>query len=66
MSTREAVLAELKQITDPVSGQDIVAAGLVRALTVEDGSVRFVLEIDPAAANLTVISPSSSVVTISA
>lgn len=50
MSTREAVLAELKQITDPISGQDIVAAGLVRALTVEDGAVRFVLEIDPAKA----------------
>ncbi|MFT7595862.1 MAG: ATP-binding protein involved in chromosome partitioning [Paracoccaceae bacterium] len=50
MSTREVVLAELKQITDPVSGQDIVTAGLVRALTVEDGSVRFVLEIDPAKA----------------
>lgn len=50
MSTREAVLAELKQITDPASGQDIVTAGLVRALTVEDGAVRFVLEIDPAKA----------------
>ena len=50
MSARDAVLAELKKITDPVSGQDIVAAGLVRALTVEDGSVRFVLEIDPAKA----------------
>lgn len=52
MTTREDVLAELKQITDPVSGQDIVIAGLVRALTVEDGSVRFVLEIDPAKAEV--------------
>lgn len=50
MSTRDAVLAELKQITDPVSGQDIVSAGLVRALNVEAGTVRFVLEIDPARA----------------
>jgi ATP-binding protein involved in chromosome partitioning len=50
MATRDAVLAELKQIADPASGQDIVAAGLVRALTVENGSVRFVLEIDPARA----------------
>ena len=32
----------------PVSGSDIVAAGIVRALNVEDGQVRFVLEIDPA------------------
>ncbi|SFT77964.1 Mrp/NBP35 family ATP-binding protein [Sedimentitalea nanhaiensis] len=50
MAGRDAVLAELKQITDPASGQDIVAAGLVRALTVEHGAVRFVLEIDPARA----------------
>ena len=50
MATRDAVLAELKQITDPASGQDIVAAGLVRALNVEDGAVRFVLEVDPAQA----------------
>ena len=45
--TRESVLAALKTITDPVSGSDIVAAGVMRALTVEGGSVRFVLEIDP-------------------
>ena len=48
MATRDAVLAELKQITDPASGADIVSAGLVRALTVEAGNARFVLEIDPA------------------
>jgi len=47
MTTREAVLEELKQITDPASGQDIVSAGVVRALTVEGGQVRFVMEIDP-------------------
>lgn len=45
--TRESVLAALKEITDPVSGSDIVAAGVMRALTVEGGAVRFVLEIDP-------------------
>jgi ATP-binding protein involved in chromosome partitioning len=49
-ATRETVLAALRQITDPASGADIVAAGLVRALTVEEGAVRFVMEIDPAAA----------------
>jgi ATP-binding protein involved in chromosome partitioning len=48
MTTREAVLEELKGITDPVGGGDIVTAGLVRALNVEDGVVRFVLEIDGA------------------
>ncbi|GAW33038.1 septum site-determining protein MinD [Roseovarius sp. A-2] len=48
--TRESVLAALKQITDPVSGSDIVAAGVMRALTVDGGTVRFVLEIDPSKA----------------
>ncbi|TDE40862.1 Mrp/NBP35 family ATP-binding protein [Antarcticimicrobium sediminis] len=47
MTTREAVLKELKTIIDPVSGQDIVSAGLVRALAVEGDTVRFVMEIDP-------------------
>ena len=46
MSSREAVLEVLKRLNDPVSGQDIVAAGVVRALNVEGGSVRFVMEID--------------------
>ena len=41
----ESVRAELSQITDPVSGKDIVAAGIVRALTVQDGAVQFVLEV---------------------
>ncbi|MFD1343321.1 Mrp/NBP35 family ATP-binding protein [Litorisediminicola beolgyonensis] len=48
--TRDAVLAALKEITDPVSGGDIVGSGIVRALTVEDTGTRFVLEIDPAKA----------------
>ena len=52
MTTREAVLEELKGIKDPVGGGDIVAAGLVRALNVEDGAVRFVLEIDGAHAKV--------------
>ncbi|MBV1927501.1 MAG: Mrp/NBP35 family ATP-binding protein [Rhodobacteraceae bacterium] len=52
MTTREAVLAELKQITDPVSGQDIVTAGIVKALTVENGFARFVIEIDAAQAKV--------------
>ncbi len=51
-ATREAVLAVLKGVTDPISGQDLVSAGPVRALTVDGGSVRFVLEIDPARAEL--------------
>jgi len=45
--TRENVLACLKEIMDP-SGSDLVEAGLVRALDVSDGAVRFVMEVaDP-------------------
>jgi len=43
--TREQVLEALGKVQDP-SGGDIVGKGIVRALTVEDGAVRFVLEID--------------------
>jgi len=50
MTARDSVLDALKAVVDPVSGQDIVAAGLVRALSVEGGSVRFVIEVDPAQA----------------
>ncbi|MFZ5961963.1 Mrp/NBP35 family ATP-binding protein [Thalassococcus sp. BH17M4-6] len=45
--TRDAVLTALKSVTDPVGGDDIVSAGLVRALNVEEGAVRFVLEVAP-------------------
>lgn len=48
---RETVLEALKGIVDPVGGKDIVTAGMVRALTVDGGSIRFVLEIDPARAS---------------
>jgi len=48
--TRETVLAALKTISDPISGNDIVEAGIMRALTVDGAEVRFVLEIDPAQA----------------
>ena len=44
--TREEVLAALGRVVDPFSKQDIVKAGIMRALTIEDGAVRFVLEID--------------------
>ena len=42
--SREEVLACLKTIKDP-SGKDIVEAGLVRALDVANGKVRFVMEV---------------------
>ena len=48
--TREDILAALKSVADPVSGGDIVSAGVMRGLSVEGATVRFVLEIDPAKA----------------
>lgn len=44
---RDSVLEALKQITDPASGSDIVTAGVMRALSIESGTIRFVLEINP-------------------
>ncbi len=43
--SREDVLNCLKGVKAP-SGVDLVEAGLVRALNVEDGAVRFVMEVD--------------------
>ncbi|MEM1428949.1 MAG: Mrp/NBP35 family ATP-binding protein [Pseudomonadota bacterium] len=48
--TRERVVETLKEVALP-DGSDIVSAGMVRALTVADGSVRFVLEVDPTLAD---------------
>jgi ATP-binding protein involved in chromosome partitioning len=51
LADREAVLDVLKSISDVVSENDIVSAGVMRALNVEpDGTVRFVMEIAPSAA----------------
>jgi len=44
---RDSVLDALKQITDPASGSDIVTVGVMRALSIEGDTVRFVLEINP-------------------
>ncbi|KKN20964.1 hypothetical protein LCGC14_0930120, partial [marine sediment metagenome] len=49
--TRDAVLARLKTLKDPISGKDIVELGLVKALTVDEGTVRFVLEVNPSHAD---------------
>jgi ATP-binding protein involved in chromosome partitioning len=46
--TREAVLAVLATVRDPVSAADLVSADLVRALSVDGDKVRFVIEVaDP-------------------
>ncbi len=49
--TRQTVLKALAEVVD-ADGGDIVAAGIVRALNVEDGTVRFVIEVDPARAEV--------------
>ncbi len=46
--SRDIVLSALRRVTLPGSGRDIVEADLVRALTIEEDRVRFVLEVDPA------------------
>ncbi|NKW91046.1 iron-sulfur cluster carrier protein ApbC [Rhodobacteraceae bacterium R_SAG9] len=50
MANRDDILNVLKGFIDPASGSDLVASGMVRALNVDGGEVRFVLEIDPARA----------------
>lgn len=46
--TKEQVLNVLRQVKDPASGQDIVAADIVRAVSIEGDAVRFVLEVEAA------------------
>jgi ATP-binding protein involved in chromosome partitioning len=45
--TREDVLAKLGGITDPVAQTPLTESGVIRALTVDAGAVRFVMEIAP-------------------
>lgn len=44
--TRELVLETLRTIDNPYGNSDIVSDEVVRALTVEDGNVRFVMEVE--------------------
>lgn len=44
--TREQVLDALKSLSNPVTGTDLVSSDIIRALTVEDGKVRFMMEVD--------------------
>jgi len=46
--TKEQVLQALRQVKDPVSGQDIVSADIARAVSIEGDAVRFVLEVEAA------------------
>ncbi|MGF1500929.1 MAG: Mrp/NBP35 family ATP-binding protein [Paracoccaceae bacterium] len=46
--TREDVVAALARIVDPGRGTDLVSADMARAISVKDGAVSFVIEVDPA------------------
>jgi ATP-binding protein involved in chromosome partitioning len=41
------ILEALRRLHDPVSGRDIVSAGMVSGIALNDGRVRFVITIDP-------------------
>jgi ATP-binding protein involved in chromosome partitioning len=45
--TRETVLNALGAVLDPATGESVAASGMMRALQINNGSIRFVLEIDP-------------------
>lgn len=46
--TRDAVLAALRSVPMPGHGGSVVDADVIRALTIDGGAVRFLLEVDPA------------------
>ncbi|MBD3679427.1 MAG: Mrp/NBP35 family ATP-binding protein [Rhodobacteraceae bacterium] len=46
--TRDEVLAVLKTITNPATGSDLVSSDIIRALTIDGGKIRFVMEVDAA------------------
>jgi ATP-binding protein involved in chromosome partitioning len=43
----KVVLDALSAVKDPISGKDIVSAGMVRGLQMKDGHVAFAIEVDP-------------------
>jgi ATP-binding protein involved in chromosome partitioning len=49
-ATRDDVLAALARVVDPGTGRDIVSTDMAKAVSVKDGAVSFVIEIDPAKA----------------
>jgi len=44
--SKEQILAALDTVNDPASGKSIVAADIARAISIEDDTVRFVLEVE--------------------
>ena len=51
MADETTVRDALSRIVDPARGTDILSANMVKGLSVKDGAVSFVLEVDPARAS---------------
>ncbi|MGF1444989.1 MAG: Mrp/NBP35 family ATP-binding protein [Pikeienuella sp.] len=47
-ATRAQVVEALGRIIDPGTGKDLVTADMAKAISVKDGAVSFVIEVDPA------------------
>ena len=45
--TEQSILNALRTIQDPVSGHDVVAAGMITGLVIKDGNIGFAVEVDP-------------------
>ncbi|MEX0694574.1 MAG: Mrp/NBP35 family ATP-binding protein [Rhodospirillales bacterium] len=43
--TTNDILAALKNVTDPISGKDLVSAGIIQGLQTKDGNVAFAIEV---------------------
>lgn len=44
----QEILDALSKVTEPVTGKDIVSAGMIQGLQTKDGHVAFAIEVDPA------------------
>lgn len=43
--TNDAIIETLKSVTDPLSGKDVVSAGMIQGLQTKDGNVAFAIEV---------------------
>lgn len=43
--TNDVILETLKSVTDPLSGKDLVSAGMIQGLQTKDGNVAFAIEV---------------------
>ena len=43
--TNNVIIETLKSVTDPLSGKDVVSAGMIQGLQTRDGNVAFAIEV---------------------